>query len=170
MSVARFIADQRTIYRVPHAVTCAILGVSVSWFYKWVHREPTTGRRRRAELDASGAGLLRRLRKRTYGSPRIHADLLVEAGWRVEREHRRRLDAPTRPAGPQTEAAQGIDQAGQVSAEVPGPAEPRLHRRRQPNREVVRRHHRDPHRRGQAVSISYVESDGVSVGRDWFAG
>ena len=35
MSVARFIADQRTFYRVPHAVTCAILGVSVSWLYKW---------------------------------------------------------------------------------------------------------------------------------------
>ena len=41
MSVARFIADQRTMHRVPHAVTCAILGVSVSWFYKWVHRKPT---------------------------------------------------------------------------------------------------------------------------------
>ena len=41
MSVARFIADQRTIYRVPHVVCCAILGVSVSWFYKWVHRELT---------------------------------------------------------------------------------------------------------------------------------
>ncbi len=35
MSVARFIADQRTNYRVPHTVTCALLGVSLSWFYKW---------------------------------------------------------------------------------------------------------------------------------------
>ena len=26
MSVARFIADQRTFYRVPHTVSCAILG------------------------------------------------------------------------------------------------------------------------------------------------
>jgi len=41
VSVARFIADQRTMHRVPHAVTCVILGVSESWFYKWVHREPT---------------------------------------------------------------------------------------------------------------------------------
>ena len=28
MSVARFIADQRTLHRVPHAVCCAILGLS----------------------------------------------------------------------------------------------------------------------------------------------
>ena len=41
MSVARFIADQRTMHGVPHAVCCAILAVSVSWFYKWLHREPT---------------------------------------------------------------------------------------------------------------------------------
>ncbi len=38
MSVARFIADQRTVYRVPHTVVCALLGVSLAWFYKWVER------------------------------------------------------------------------------------------------------------------------------------
>ena len=53
MSVARFIADQRTMHRVPHAVTCAILGVSVSWFYKWVHRKPTPTEVRRSERDAA---------------------------------------------------------------------------------------------------------------------
>ena len=81
MSVARFIADQRTFYRVPHAVTCAILGVSVSWFYKWVDRGPTDRQRRRAELDARVRELFD-ASGRTYGSPRIHADLLAE-GWRV---------------------------------------------------------------------------------------
>src|SRR5688572_3399877 len=35
VSVAGFIADQRTFYRVPHTITCALLGVSLSWFYKW---------------------------------------------------------------------------------------------------------------------------------------
>ena len=30
VSVARFIADQRTCYRVPHAMCCAILGLSES--------------------------------------------------------------------------------------------------------------------------------------------
>ena len=38
MSVARFIADQRTFHRVPHTLTCALLEVSLSWFYKWVGR------------------------------------------------------------------------------------------------------------------------------------
>ncbi len=81
MSVARFIADQRTFYRVPHAATCAILGVSLSWLYKWLHREPTERERRRADLDKRVRELFERS-KRTYGSPRIRADLLDE-GWRV---------------------------------------------------------------------------------------
>ena len=81
MSVARFIADQRTYYRVPHTVTCAILGASVSWLYKWLHREPTERQCRRAALDQRVRELFDRS-KRTYGSPRIHADLLDE-GWRV---------------------------------------------------------------------------------------
>jgi len=34
VSVARFIADQRTFYRVPHAFTCRVLAVSEAWFYK----------------------------------------------------------------------------------------------------------------------------------------
>ena len=38
MSVARFIADQRTLYRVPHRLTCVLLGVSLAWFYKWAKR------------------------------------------------------------------------------------------------------------------------------------
>ena len=81
MSVARFIADQRTFYRVPHAVTCAILGVSVSWLYKWLGREPTERQSRRAALDKRVDELFVRS-KRTYGSPRVHADLLDE-GWRI---------------------------------------------------------------------------------------
>ena len=79
MSVARFIADQRTFYRVPYAVCCVILGVSQSWFYKWFNRPATTGQRRRAELDAAVLKMFN-ASTRTYGSPRIHADLL-EAGW-----------------------------------------------------------------------------------------
>ncbi len=81
MSVARFVADQRTMYGVPHTVTCAILGVSLSWLYKWLHREPTDRDRRRAELDTRVAELFV-ASKRTYGSPRIHADLREE-GWKI---------------------------------------------------------------------------------------
>jgi putative transposase len=70
VSVARFVADQRTMHQVPHVFCCRILGLSVSWFYKCLGREPTDRQVRRGELDAwvktafdaSGG---------TYGSPRI---------------------------------------------------------------------------------------------------
>ena len=75
MSVARFIADQRTTHRVPHTLTCAILGISISWFHKWLGRGPTERVARRAALDAKVRTLFE-ASKRTYGSPRIHADLL----------------------------------------------------------------------------------------------
>jgi putative transposase len=81
VSVAGFIADQRTFYRVPHTLTCALLGVSPSWFYKWLSRTPTSSEQRRAELDAAVAeafGAARGL----HGSPRLHADLRA-AGWQV---------------------------------------------------------------------------------------
>ena len=81
MSVARFIADQRTFYRVPVAVCCAILGLSVGWFYKWIKAPVTDQLRRRRELDAAVAELFENS-GRTYGSPRVHRDL-VEAGWQV---------------------------------------------------------------------------------------
>ena len=81
MSVAGFIASQRTEHDVPHAVACRALGVSESWFYKWRDRQPTPRQERRTRLtdavrqvfDASGG---------TYGSPRV-GDELREQGWRV---------------------------------------------------------------------------------------
>ena len=81
MSVARFIADQRTMHRVPHTLTCAVLGVSISWLHKWLGRGPTDRQRRRAERDMRVRELFE-ASGRTYGSPRIHADLRAE-GWRV---------------------------------------------------------------------------------------
>jgi putative transposase len=85
VSVAAFIADQKTAHGVPHAIACRALEVSQSWFYKWKNRigqATATGReRRRAELD-------KQIRKHfdasggTYGSPRITRDL-HEQGWRV---------------------------------------------------------------------------------------
>ena len=81
MSVARFIADQRTFYRVPYAVCCAILGISSSWLYKWLERPTTPRQQRRTELDAQVLRMFT-ASQRTYGSPRIHADL-CEVGWSV---------------------------------------------------------------------------------------
>jgi putative transposase len=53
-------------------------GLSQSWFYKWFNRPATAGQRRRADLDAEVHRLFN-ASKRSYGSPRVHADLL-EAG------------------------------------------------------------------------------------------
>jgi len=84
VSVARFIAAQRTEHRVPHATCCRWLGVSESWFYKWHDRAPTGREQRRAALDAAvresfedSGGT-----PGTYGSPRVFEDLAA-AGWRV---------------------------------------------------------------------------------------
>ena len=81
MSVAAFIASQKTDHDVPHALACRALGVSQAWFYKWRHRAPTTRQRRRADLDAAVTARFH-ASAGTYGSPRITRDLQHE-GWRV---------------------------------------------------------------------------------------
>lgn len=84
MSLAAFIASQRTEHRVPHAVACRALDVSESWFYKWRDRPPTPAQQRRAELDAKVREIFDDSggEPGTYGSPRIHAELR-DLGWRV---------------------------------------------------------------------------------------
>jgi putative transposase len=87
MSVARFIASQRTEHRVPHAKCCRWLGVSESWFYKWLDRPPTSRQARRAALDAAVKASFEESggTPGTYGSPRVFEDL-VETGWRVSKK------------------------------------------------------------------------------------
>ena len=84
MTVASFIAAQRTDHGVPHAKTCRWLDVKPSTFYKWLDRSPTQREQRRARLDVAvkesfdySGGT-----PGTYGSPRVWEDL-VEAGWAV---------------------------------------------------------------------------------------
>jgi len=87
VSVARFIAYQRARYRVPHTITCLLLGISVSWFYKWIARADSTDGlhtdtdRRRAQLDAAVASAFEAARG-LHGSPRLVADLR-DLGWEV---------------------------------------------------------------------------------------
>jgi transposase InsO family protein len=84
MTVASFVATQRTVHGVPHVISCRALAVSPSWFYKWHNRGPTPRQQRRASLDeavkrsfeASGG---------TYGSPRVLADLVAD-GWHVAKK------------------------------------------------------------------------------------
>ena len=81
MSVASFVAAQRTDHGIPHAVSCRALEVSESWFYKWKDRPATLRQQRRAELDAE----VRRSCVESdgdYGSPRVVEDLRGW-GWRV---------------------------------------------------------------------------------------
>jgi putative transposase len=81
VSLAAFIADQRTAHRVPHAVACRALSVSESWFYKWHDRRPTPSEQRRAELDTAVAEAFKASHG-LHGSPRIHVDLR-DLGWQV---------------------------------------------------------------------------------------
>jgi transposase InsO family protein len=90
VSVARFIADQRTLHRVPHTVTCALLEISESWFYKWAARAAgpgaanglhTTRDRRRDTLDRAVRVAFDKARG-VHGSPRLLHDLRAE-GWKV---------------------------------------------------------------------------------------
>src|SRR5829696_2002593 len=62
-------------------MTCSLLGVSLSWFYKWISRTPTPSEQRRVEVDAAVAKAFCDARG-LHGSPRLHADLR-EAGWTV---------------------------------------------------------------------------------------
>jgi putative transposase len=81
VTVSGFIAAQRTDHGVPHTVACRALDVSQSWFYKWRDR-PATARGERkerltAEIHAIFCGS-----ERTYGSPRVWAELR-DRGWVV---------------------------------------------------------------------------------------
>jgi transposase InsO family protein len=86
MTVASFIAAQRTDHGVPHTLSCRLLGVPASTFYKYLNREPTARELRRAELDAAVLTSFEESggTPRTYGSPRVWEDL-IEAGWTVSK-------------------------------------------------------------------------------------
>ena len=83
--MAAFIASQRDEHGIPHATSCRALGVSQSWFYKWLgHARAGTlppGQERRRDLAAEIARLFAR-HEGKRGSPMLTADLR-DAGWRV---------------------------------------------------------------------------------------
>jgi putative transposase len=81
VTVAGFIAAQRTEHRVPHTVACRALGISTSWFYKWLDRPPTPRQRRRERLRAEIHAIFCDS-GRTYGSPRVWSELR-DRGWIV---------------------------------------------------------------------------------------
>src|SRR5215469_4400723 len=78
-------------HQAAHAIPTLsrVLGVSVSGYYAWQHRQPS----RRAQQDATLLEQIRRFHqvsRGTYGVPRIQRDLR-EAGVRVSRKRIARL-------------------------------------------------------------------------------
>jgi putative transposase len=88
VTVFGFIAAKKAEHAV--STMCRVLGVSRSGFHAWERREPS----RRACQDASLTALIGRIHeesRRTYGSPRVHAELRLEHGIRVGRKRVERL-------------------------------------------------------------------------------
>jgi putative transposase len=83
----RFVAAERASF--PVRPRCRLVGVAVSGFYAWLRRRP--GRRREDDrrLGARIAAIVAASR-RTYGSPRVHAELRAQ-GVRVGRKRVERL-------------------------------------------------------------------------------
>ena len=154
MTVASFVAAQRTDHGVPHAVSCRALEVPESTFYKWLGRPPTPHARSagprldaavKASFDDSGGT------PGTYGSPRVFEDL-VEDGWKVSVNT---VAASMARQGLQGRAPKrkrrSLTRPDKAAAPIGGPDRTRLQRRGdQP--QVVRGPDRDPHRRSQTIS------------------
>ena len=102
---------QRDAHGVPQAVSCRVLGVSQSWFYKWKAGELPPRAARRERLKAEIARLFA-AREGKDGSPRITA-ALRDARLAGVGEHRGGPDARAGPGRPAQEAAQDDHPAGQ---------------------------------------------------------
>ena len=82
-----FIAAKKAVY--PVEVLCDVLEVSRSGYYAWCKRPAPPRVANDAQLAAEIAGVHQRSR-RTYGSPRVHADLRAK-GLRVSRKRVERI-------------------------------------------------------------------------------
>ena len=88
MTVYRFIAARKTEHSVK--AMCRVLGVSRSGYHAWEHRPPSSRAREDAALTER-IGQIHERSQRTYGSPRVHAELRLEHGIRVGRKRVERL-------------------------------------------------------------------------------
>jgi putative transposase len=71
-------------------VACRVLGVSRSGYYDWLGRPPSL-RAQENELILKHIHDMRKDRRRTYGSPRVHAELRDEYGMPVNRKRIARI-------------------------------------------------------------------------------
>jgi putative transposase len=137
VSVAWFIAEQRTNYRVPHTVACSLLGVSLAWFYEWLGRAqgPSAASGLHTRRDRRRDAIDRAVRvgfdkaKGLHGSPRLHADLR-EDGWKVSEktvaDSMRRQGLVAR----RIKRRNGLTRQDKQKVRFPGSAAPGLHRQR----------------------------------------
>ena len=88
MRIFRFVAAKKAEHSIQ--IMCRVLGVSRSGFHAWAAREPST----RAVADRRLTGRIAEIHeqsRKTYGSPRVHAELRLEDGVRVGRKRVERL-------------------------------------------------------------------------------
>jgi putative transposase len=87
VTVFRFIEVEKASY--PIAVLCRVLGVSVSGYHAWRGR-PQSPRRQHDNALCAWIAHIHRDSRRTYGAPRVHAELRAD-GARVGRKRVARL-------------------------------------------------------------------------------
>ena len=88
MRIFRFIAATKAEHSIK--IMCRVLEVSRSGFHAWAARAPS----KRAVADAALTGRIAEIHEdslKTYGSPRVHAELRLEDGVRVGRKRVERL-------------------------------------------------------------------------------
>jgi putative transposase len=88
VTIFGFIAAKRAEHSI--LIMCRVLEVSRSGFHAWAAREPSA----RAVADAALTGRIAEIHKgslKTYGSPRVHAELRLEDGVRVGKKRVERL-------------------------------------------------------------------------------
>jgi putative transposase len=88
VTVFGFIAAKKAEHSVK--TMCRVLGVSRSGFHAWQRREPSA-RRREDERLLARIREIHALNRRVYGSPRIHAELVMGDGERIGRKRVERL-------------------------------------------------------------------------------
>ena len=110
--IYRFIATEKENHAV--ARLCRVLRVSRSGFYAWQSRPPAPRLLRDQEL-ARKIAVVHTDSRRTYGSPRVHAEL-QEAGVRVSR---RRIARLMRELG-----IEGVSRRRRRRTTIPDPARP----------------------------------------------
>ena len=145
--LCRFIHAEKANYSI--TLLCRVLYVARSSYYAW--RDGEAARRARQVADdalAHEITVLHIASRRTYGVPRIHAELR-RLGRRVNRKRIARVmrERDIRGRPPQ---APLTDPAGQEGEAGPGPDRPRLPRR-YARYQTGRRHHLPAHRRGLAL-------------------